>query len=88
MDKRITNKQKIKHIIKSILVPMIFSFVPVLSHFIIGLYMMEQENTANLGAIVFLVGIVCFFCWWFTSLYKIAQVNGLKRNQRLKKELK
>ena len=43
------NKHKIKHIIKSYLAPMIFSFVPVLSHFIIGLYMMKQENTANLG---------------------------------------
>lgn len=79
------NKHKIKHIINSYLAPMIFSFVPVLSHFIIGLYMMKQENTANLGAIICVVGIVCFFCWWFTSFYKIFQINGLKRNQRLKK---
>lgn len=47
--------------------------------------MMKQENTANLGAIICVVGIVCFFCWWFTSFYKIFQINGLKRNQRLKK---
>ena len=62
------NKHKIKHIINSYLAPMIFSFVPVLSHFIIGLYMMKQENTANLGAIICVVGIVCFFCWWFTKV--------------------
>ena len=79
---------KITQITKAIIIPLIFSFLPVLGHCVIGIYLMKQEDNCNIGAIIFLFGIFSFFCWWFTSMSSMYKLNGLKRNQRLKEKSK